>query len=60
MKSGFLPKTERQASDELIAGTERDPAMLAELTDAEPPGGEAPEAAPADNVDEPELAEARS
>jgi 5-methyltetrahydrofolate--homocysteine methyltransferase len=26
MKSGFLPKTERQARDELIAGTERDPA----------------------------------
>jgi 5-methyltetrahydrofolate--homocysteine methyltransferase len=36
MKSGFLPKTERQASDELIAGTERDPARVAELTDAEP------------------------
>jgi 5-methyltetrahydrofolate--homocysteine methyltransferase len=26
MKSGFLPKTERQARDEVIAGTERDPA----------------------------------
>jgi 5-methyltetrahydrofolate--homocysteine methyltransferase len=26
MKSGFLPKTERQARDEIIAGTERDPA----------------------------------
>jgi 5-methyltetrahydrofolate--homocysteine methyltransferase len=36
MKSGFLPKTPRQASDELIAGTERDPTRLAELTDAEP------------------------
>src|SRR4029078_10517602 len=25
MKSGFLPKTDKQASDEVIAGTERDP-----------------------------------
>ena len=32
MKSGFLPKTARQAADELIAGTDRDPALLAELT----------------------------
>ncbi|MBV9801959.1 MAG: methionine synthase, partial [Solirubrobacterales bacterium] len=36
MKSGFLPKTDRQASDELIAGTERDPTRLSELSDAEP------------------------
>jgi 5-methyltetrahydrofolate--homocysteine methyltransferase len=36
MKSGFLPKTDRQARDELIAGTDRDPARLTELTDAEP------------------------
>jgi 5-methyltetrahydrofolate--homocysteine methyltransferase len=36
MKSGFLPKNERQASDELIAGTERDPTRLAELTDEDP------------------------
>jgi 5-methyltetrahydrofolate--homocysteine methyltransferase len=36
MKSGFLPKTDRQAADELIAGTERDPTRLTELTDAEP------------------------
>ena len=36
MKSGFLPKTPKQADDELIAGTERDPTRLAELTDAEP------------------------
>ncbi len=36
MKSGFLPKSERQAADELIAGTERDPTRLAELTDADP------------------------
>jgi 5-methyltetrahydrofolate--homocysteine methyltransferase len=37
MKSGFLPKTGGQAADELVAGTEKDPARLAELTDAEPP-----------------------
>jgi 5-methyltetrahydrofolate--homocysteine methyltransferase len=54
MKSGFLPKTERQASDELIAGTERDPARVIELTDAEP-GADGQ----GDSEGEPELAEAR-
>ena len=28
MKSGFLPKNDRQARDDLIAGSERDPARL--------------------------------
>ena len=41
MKSGFLPKTERQAADELIAGTDRDPTRLAELGDEEPAMAEA-------------------
>jgi 5-methyltetrahydrofolate--homocysteine methyltransferase len=37
MKSGFLPKTERQARDELIAGSDRDPASLdAALPDGDP------------------------
>jgi 5-methyltetrahydrofolate--homocysteine methyltransferase len=36
MKSGFLPKTDKQANDELIAGTTKDPTRLSELTDAEP------------------------
>ncbi|MBV9941625.1 MAG: homocysteine S-methyltransferase family protein [Solirubrobacterales bacterium] len=36
MKSGFLPKTARQAADELIAGTDKDPTRLEELTDADP------------------------
>ncbi len=36
MKSGFLPKGERQAADELIAGTDKDPTRLAELTDEDP------------------------
>jgi 5-methyltetrahydrofolate--homocysteine methyltransferase len=37
MKSGFLPKTDRQARDELIAGTERDPATLdAALPESDP------------------------
>jgi 5-methyltetrahydrofolate--homocysteine methyltransferase len=36
MKSGFLPKTAKQAADELIADTAKDPARLSELTDAEP------------------------
>jgi 5-methyltetrahydrofolate--homocysteine methyltransferase len=35
MKSGFLPKSDRQAADELVAGTEKDPTRLAALTDAE-------------------------
>jgi 5-methyltetrahydrofolate--homocysteine methyltransferase len=37
MKSGFLPKSDRQARDELIAGTDKDPANVgAELPDADP------------------------
>src|SRR3954447_15454272 len=37
MKSGFLPKNDRQARDELIAGTGKDPANIAAaLPDAEP------------------------
>ncbi len=40
MKSGFLPKDERQAADELIAGTNRDPTRLADLSDAEPEAAE--------------------
>jgi 5-methyltetrahydrofolate--homocysteine methyltransferase len=37
MKSGFLPKTARQAHDELIAGTDRDPASLdGALPDGDP------------------------
>jgi 5-methyltetrahydrofolate--homocysteine methyltransferase len=39
MKSGFLPKTAEQASDDLIAGTDKDPARLAVLTDADPDEG---------------------
>ena len=52
MKSGVLPKTGRQAADELIAGTEKDPTRLAELTDAEP------DDAAAGAADEPAMAEA--
>ena len=48
MKSGFLPKAGKQAADELIAGSDKDPTRLSELTDAEP---EVPE-------DEPAMAEA--
>ena len=36
MKSGFLPKTDRQAADELIAGSDKDPTRLGELSDSEP------------------------
>ena len=41
MKSGSLPKNDRQAADELIAGTGKDPTRLAELTDEEPPAEDA-------------------
>jgi len=36
MKSGFLPKAGKQASDELIAGTEKDPTLLGAITDEDP------------------------
>ena len=36
MKSGSLPKTAKQAADDLIAGTDKDPTLLDELTDADP------------------------
>jgi 5-methyltetrahydrofolate--homocysteine methyltransferase len=36
MRSGFLPKSDKQAADELIAGTDRDPALLGELPDEDP------------------------
>jgi 5-methyltetrahydrofolate--homocysteine methyltransferase len=49
MKSGKLPKTDKQAADELIAGTERDPTLLAPLPDSDPAGAV---------EDEPALAEA--
>jgi 5-methyltetrahydrofolate--homocysteine methyltransferase len=48
MKSGFLPKTDRQAADELIAGTDKDPTRLAELSDVDPDaGGQDPTGEPA-------------
>ena len=49
MRSGTLPRNARQASDELIAGTEKDPTRLAGLTDEDPAGS---------RRDEPALAEA--
>jgi 5-methyltetrahydrofolate--homocysteine methyltransferase len=36
MRSGTLPRSDRQAADELVAGTEKDPTRLADLPDAEP------------------------
>ena len=39
MKSGMLPKTAKQAADELIAGTEKDPTLMASLPDSDPAGG---------------------
>lgn len=43
MKGGFLPKTERQAGDDIIIGSDRDPTRLAVLADDDPdllPAGE--------------------
>jgi 5-methyltetrahydrofolate--homocysteine methyltransferase len=42
MKSGRLPRNERQANDELIAGTERDPTRRATLGDDDPADEGAP------------------
>jgi 5-methyltetrahydrofolate--homocysteine methyltransferase len=55
MKSGFLPKTDKQARDELIAGTDKDPTRLGELSDTEPaePGTDS---VAAEGEDEPALA----
>jgi 5-methyltetrahydrofolate--homocysteine methyltransferase len=36
MKSGFLPKTDRQAADDVIAGSYRDPTRRAEIADDDP------------------------
>ena len=36
MKSGQLPRNARQAGDELIAGTDKDPTRMAELSDSDP------------------------
>ena len=45
MKSGTLPRTAKQAGDELVAGTEKDPTRLAELSDSDPAGASAGEPA---------------
>ncbi|MBO0767513.1 MAG: methionine synthase [Solirubrobacterales bacterium] len=45
MRHGQLPKNERQAADELIKGTDKDPTRLAELSDSDPDAD--PEAVPA-------------
>ena len=36
MRSGTLPRSDRQAHDELVAGTEKDPTRMASLSDHEP------------------------
>jgi 5-methyltetrahydrofolate--homocysteine methyltransferase len=46
MKSGMLPKNDKQAADEIIAGTERDPTRMAALPDADP-AADAPDGEPA-------------
>jgi hypothetical protein len=40
MKSGSLPRSERQAADDLIAGSHRDPTRLGRLADDDPDTGE--------------------
>jgi 5-methyltetrahydrofolate--homocysteine methyltransferase len=56
MKSGTLPKTAKQAADELIAGTDKDPAKLGDLPDADPADEVLAGEASADGADEPALA----
>jgi 5-methyltetrahydrofolate--homocysteine methyltransferase len=38
MRSGALPKNEKPASDELVAGTEKDPTRAGDLPDSDPAG----------------------
>ncbi|MGH2870844.1 MAG: vitamin B12 dependent-methionine synthase activation domain-containing protein, partial [Solirubrobacteraceae bacterium] len=48
MRSGALPSTSKQAADELIAGTDRDPTLLSSLPDSNPDdAGERGDAEPA-------------
>jgi 5-methyltetrahydrofolate--homocysteine methyltransferase len=47
MKSGFLPKSGRQAADEVIAGSERDPTARAKGLSDEDPGADGSDAEPA-------------
>jgi 5-methyltetrahydrofolate--homocysteine methyltransferase len=53
MKSGALPKSERQAADELIAGSDKDPTRLSQLPDEDPT-----EDNTAPGADEPAMAQA--
>jgi 5-methyltetrahydrofolate--homocysteine methyltransferase len=56
MKSGTLPKTGRQAEDELVAGTDKDPTVLATLSDGDPVDAiDVEAAADSDGEGEPEL-----
>ena len=43
MKSGTLPSNDRQRTDDVIAGSDRDPTRLSELTDEDPDDGVADE-----------------
>jgi 5-methyltetrahydrofolate--homocysteine methyltransferase len=45
MKSGTLPRNQRQAADELIAGTDKDPTELRALSDDDPAAAGEPVAA---------------
>ncbi len=58
MKSGTLPKSSKQAADELIAGTDKDPAKLGQLPDEDPADEVLAGEASAEGADEPALAEA--
>jgi 5-methyltetrahydrofolate--homocysteine methyltransferase len=54
MRSGMLPRNARQAGDELIAGTEKDPTRMAEVSDSDPVDATAGDA----TAGQPALAEA--
>jgi len=55
MRNGTLPRNERQASDELIAGTEKDPTKLGVLADTDPGGAPGTDLA-GSSEDEPAMA----
>ena len=46
MRSGTLPRDGRQARDELVAGTEKDPTLMAPLPDSDPADVGEPELVP--------------
>jgi 5-methyltetrahydrofolate--homocysteine methyltransferase len=58
MRSGQLPRNDRQAGDELVAGTDKDPTQTGDLPEGEPIERGSEAAAGETDAGEPALAEA--